>query len=193
MARPREFNEDEAVTQALDVFWEKGYEATSLADLTAAMGISKSSFYETFGSKHDLLLSAMDRYKDTAMAMAIKTLESDIPARDAIGQVFDYVIKTTFEDGDRRGCFLSNCIVDTGGKDDAVTKGVTEGFDDFTDAFTSAIKRGQAAGDISDRHDPQALARFIGNNISGMRIAAKAGADRGHLEDIVRVVMAALD
>lgn len=193
MVRPRQFNEDEALNQALDVFWEKGFEAASLGDLTSAMGISKSSFYETFGSKHDLLISAMERYKDTTLAMAIRILESDIPAREAITKVFDYAIKTIFEDGDRRGCFLSNCIVEAGGKDDAITKGVTEGFSNFTAAFAKAIKRGRAAGDISDRHEPMALARFLGSNIGGMRIAAKAGADRRYLEDIVRIVMAALD
>ncbi len=193
MARPREFNEDEAVARALDVFWEKGFEAASLGDLTSAMGISKSSFYETFGSKHDLLISTMQRYKATTLAMAIGILESDLPAREAITQVFDYAIKTVFEDNDRRGCFLGNCIVEAGDKDDAIAKEVMEGFADFTDAFAKAVKRGQAAGDISDRQEPMALARFLGNNISGMRIAAKAGADRRHMEDILRIVMAALD
>ncbi len=193
MVRPREFNEDEVLNRALDVFWEKGFEAASLGDLTSAMGISKSSFYETFGSKHDLLLSAMGRYKATTLAMAIGILESDTPAREAITKVFDYVIRTIFEDGDRRGCFLGNCIVEAGDKDDAVAKEVAEGFADFTDAFAKAVKRGQVAGDISISHEPMALARFLGSNISGMRIAAKAGADRRYLEDIVRVVMAALD
>ncbi|HEC90199.1 MAG TPA: TetR/AcrR family transcriptional regulator [Alphaproteobacteria bacterium] len=193
MARPREFNEDEAVARALDVFWEKGFEAASLGDLTSAMGISKSSFYETFGSKHDLLISTMQRYKDTTLAMVVRILESDLPAREAITQVFDYAVRTVFEDNDRRGCFLGNCIVEAGDKDDAIAKEVMEGFADFTDAFAKAVKRGQAAGDISDRQKPMALARFLANNIGGMRIAAKAGADRRHMEDIVRIVMAALD
>ena len=193
MARPREFNEDEAVARALDVFWEKGFEAASLGDLTSAMGISKSSFYETFGSKHDLLISTMQRYKDTTLAMVVRILESDLPAREAITQVFDYAVRTVFDDDDRRGCFLGNCIVEAGDKDAAVAKEVTEGFADFTDAFAKAVKRGQVVGDISDRHEPMALARFLANNINGMRIVAKAGADRRHMEDIVRVVMSALD
>jgi len=135
----------------------------------------------------------MERYKATTLAMAIGILESDLPAREAITRVFDYAVRTVFEDDDRRGCFLGNCIVEAGDKDDAVAKEVMEGFADFTDAFAKAVKRGQAAGDISDRQEPMALARFLGNNISGMRIIAKAGADRRHMEDIVRIVMAALD
>ncbi len=193
MARPREFSEDEALNRALDVFWEKGFEAASLGDLTAAMGISKSSFYETFGSKHDLFVSSIERYKDTTLAMAVRILESDIPAREAITQVFDYAIKTVFEDGDRRGCFLGNCAVETAASNREVAEEISDGFNRFETAFRRAVERGQAAGEISDRQEPIALARFLGNNIGGMRIAAKAGADRRHMEDIVRIVMAALD
>jgi len=193
MARPREFNEDAAVNQALSVFWEKGFEATSLTDLTSAMGISKSSLYETFGSKHQLFLAAMDRYAGQTMGWAIGVLEGGMPARQAIGQVFDFIIKTAIDDNDRRGCFLGNCAVESAGHDEQVAKRVSEGMDGFEAAFRRAVERGQKEGDISGRHDPKALARFLVGNVNGLRVATKAGAGRRHLEDVVGVVMAALD
>ncbi len=74
MARPREFSTDDALGQAMDVFWSKGFQATTLGDLTRAMGISKSSFYGTFGSKHELYLSSLERYRAAMPALALSAL-----------------------------------------------------------------------------------------------------------------------
>ena len=83
MARPREFDSDQALEKAMQVFWTKGYEATSLSDLLSAMGISKSSFYATFGSKHELFLATLDRYGETHGAQLIALLKSnESPRKD---------------------------------------------------------------------------------------------------------------
>ena len=112
MARPREFNPDDAVEQAMQAVWSKGYEATSLSDLTRAMGISRSSFYETFGSKHGLFLEAIERYRDTTVERAVAELEGDGPARAAIAGVFGRVVDNAVGRGDRRGCFVCNCATE---------------------------------------------------------------------------------
>ncbi|MHA1598419.1 MAG: TetR/AcrR family transcriptional regulator, partial [Alphaproteobacteria bacterium] len=157
MARPKEFNEEKALDQALDVFWSKGYEATSLGDLTDAMGISKSSFYDTFASKHALFLSSMDRYRATTVKQALAILDGDLPARDAIAAIFDYIV----EDKDRRGCFIGNCALEVGSRDTQALLRISGGIENFATVFADTIKRGQSAGEISKTLNPRVVGRFL--------------------------------
>ncbi len=191
MARPREFSEEEALDQAMQVFWAKGYEATSLAQLTRAMGISKSSFYDTFASKHDLFLAAIERYSAAATERMAADLEVDGSAREAIAAVFARA--TDCANGERRGCFVGNCAVEVSPHDPAAAARVAAGMSRFERAFEKAVRRGQQAGEISTDHDTRALARFLIVSLQGLQIVAKVAPDRAAVEDVVEVVLAALD
>jgi len=92
MARPREFDANDALEQAMQVFWDQGYQSTSLNALTRAMGISKSSFYEAFGSKHELYLSALEHYNATVSGRVTTNLNDSESAREAIASWFEFVI-----------------------------------------------------------------------------------------------------
>ncbi len=191
MGRPREFNENEALESAMQVFWVKGYDGASLGELTSAMGLSKSSLYDTFGSKHELFIAAVERYKDTAQSDFAATLEGDLPAREAIETVFnDFVAHAT---GERRGCFLNKCVVERGPDDSEADACVKEGMARVEQAFRSAVRRGQETGDIATRHDAPALARYLNAGFQGLVVMSKAGASRAELGDVVRITLVALD
>ena len=191
MARPREFDERIAREQALQVFWDKGYEAASLQDLLSAMGLSKSTFYETFSSKRDLYLDSMDHYSKTEMGF-VALLESDAPARDAIERVFHAVIDAAFSEGGRCSCFLVNCVNEVKADDKQVSDRVTEATLRFESAFETAIRRGMKARDIETAHDPHALAHFLVSSLNGLRVMLKSSHDRTSTESVVQIVMAAL-
>ena len=193
MARPREFDTDDVLEKAMQAFWSGGYEATSLADLTRAMGISKSSFYEAFGSKHALFLATIERYGETTAERTVGLLEKSTWAKGAIAAVFELVIDSATAEGQRRGCFMNNCAVANASRDTAVASRVIGFMDRLEAAFESAVARGQEAGDIPSDHDAQALARFLASSLQGLIVTAKANPDREKLNDIVRVVLAALD
>ena len=191
MARPREFCQEEALDQAMLVFWAKGYEATSLTELTRAMGISKSSFYDTFGSKHDLFLAAIERYSAEATERMVADLEGDGSAREAIAAVFWRT--TDCADGDRRGCFMGNCAVEVSPHDPAAAARIAAGISRFERAFEKAVRRGQQGGEISSGHDARSLARYLVASLHGLQVMAKAKPDKEASEDVIRVVLAALD
>ncbi len=193
MARPREFDTNDVLEKAMQAFWSGGYAATSLADLTSAMGISKSSFYETFGSKHALFLATIERYGDTAAERTVGVLENSTGAKAAIASVFEFIIDSATAEGERRGCFINNCAVESASHDADVASRVVTCMTRLEAAFESAVSRGQEAGDIATDHDPKTLARFLTCNMQGLISTAKANPDRDKLNDIVRVVLASLD
>ncbi len=193
MARPREFNPDDAVEQAMQAFWSKGYEATSLSDLTRAMGISRSSFYETFGSKHGLFLEAIERYRDTTVERAVAELEGDGPARAAIAGVFGRVVDNAVARGDRRGCLVLNSAVEVSPHDPEAAARVAACLGRLEQAFHAAVVRGQRTGGIAADRDARALARYLTSSLNGLGVMIKAKPDRAVLDDIVRIVLSALD
>ncbi len=194
MARPREFNQGEALESAMQLFWAKGYEATSLSDLVGAMGLSKSSFYDTFGSKHALFLSAIDHYNETvASRRAAALIAGAGGGRAGIAAVFERIAGDMAGRDGRRGCFVNNCAVETAPHDDAVAERVCAGFACIEEAFYEAVRRGQVDGEIAAGRDARALARFLTSSLNGLIVMAKADPDRAALEDVVGVVLSAIE
>ena len=193
MPRPREFDATQALNQAMQVFWSKGYEATSLADLIAAMKISKSSFYDTFGCKHDVFLAAIDHYKQTVTRQIASVATLDAPARKLIAGLFERAASRMTEKDGRRGCFLNNCCVEVALHDPAAAKLIGGGFGIVEDTFLALVKRGQAEGDIAKDKDAKALARYLTSSLNGLMVFGKANPDKKALADVARIALAALD
>ena len=194
MARPREFNVDHALDQALQVFWSKGYETASLRDLIGAMGISKSSFYDTFGSKHELFLKVIDRYNSTVASCGMEAMIQAAPSpKTGIRNLFHGIIETMVEGGEKRGCFLNNCAVEVACHDDMAAGRIASGIAKTEETFYCAIRRGQKLGEIGADKEPRALARNLTGTLNGLLVMGKAKSDRRTLQDVVRVALTALD
>jgi TetR/AcrR family transcriptional repressor of nem operon len=192
MARPKAFDPTEALDCALQVFWHQGYEATSLQDLLAAMTLSKSSFYETFGSKHALYLAAIDRYRATAIAQYVCILREHNNGRQAIADVFAALVEQLDCPHGRRGCFMNNAAIESASRDAATEARVREAHRALEDAFYRAVRRAQALGQIPLDKDPRALARFLTSSMQGLLVMAKMAPGREALDDVARVVLSTL-
>jgi len=192
VARPKAFDPTQALDCALEIFWHRGYEATSLQDLLAAMRLSKSSFYETFGSKHALYLAAMDRYCDTALAQYVRILKDRDDGRGAIVDVFAALVDQLDCPQGRRGCFMNNAAIESAPHDAATEARVREAQRALEDAFYRAVRRAQGQGHVALEKDPRALARFLACSMHGLLVMAKMAPGREALEDVTHVVIGAL-
>jgi len=112
MARPREFDIDAALDRAMNAFWARGYETTSLDELCKVTGLSRSSFYATFGSKRDLLLRSVDRYVERRTVRLAEVLMRPVPVRAAFAGLLAEFIDQIVSGAGRKGCFLGNCAAE---------------------------------------------------------------------------------
>jgi TetR/AcrR family transcriptional repressor of nem operon len=191
--RPREFDERDALDKAMTLFWETGYEAASVADLTAATGLSKSSLYDTFGSKHELMLSALRCYVETITEPSLAVLDEMPSARDAIETRFGMMVDFITAPGVRRGCLLANTTLELGPHDPKAKRILLSAQNTVEDAYERAIRRGQAQGTIGNLRSSRSLARHLMACLAGMICLSKAGAEREALVDIADTAMAVLD
>ncbi|MBT3628354.1 MAG: TetR/AcrR family transcriptional regulator [Rhodospirillaceae bacterium] len=192
MARPREFNESDALDDAMQLFWGSGYESASLSEITKATGLSKSSLYDTFGSKHELLLSSLQHYIENMVEPSLTVLEEGPSALGAIEQRFEMIIEMMTAPGPRRGCLIANTTLELGARDKAVAKTLLAAQGMVEQAYARAIERGQVAGEIVTAKDAQSLARYIMACLAGMICLSKSGFDAPMLRDISATAMQAI-
>jgi len=193
MARPREFDTDSALERAMKAFWAKGYKATSLDELCAATGLSRSSLYAAFGGKRELLHRSLDRYQEQAAARVTAALARPGPVRGAIVAFVNDLIDRIVEGPGRRGCFIGNCAAELARGDRVTAARVRLGLERIEGLFRDALGRGQARGEIAATADVGSLARFLVAGIQGLRLVGKANPDRAALEGIAAVMLRCLD
>ncbi len=192
MARPKEFDEAQALNQALEVFWEKGYQGASLVDLTLAMGISKSSFYGSFGSKHDLFVAALEQYRGRALAEWVGGVSEGRTPLETIQALFGGVVEDVSCPEEHRGCFVSNCAGEAGGPDGPEPREVLRGLQALEDSIYGLVREAQTSGELAAPHDPRALARYLTSSLQGLHVMAKGKPEPRVLEDIVNVTLSIL-
>ena len=192
MARHKAFNREEALDKALHVFWGIGYEAASMQDLVEAMGINRQSLYDTFGDKRTLFLAALDRYVEQQGAQLQQTLEQTPSAKEGLRRAFDSIVSAAMQ-GDRRGCILVNTAVELPVHDEQTERSLCAKLAHVEDLLRDNVRRAQAAGEISRKHSPETLGRFLMNNLRGMRVMAKTADDPAELRDVVDIMFAALE
>lgn len=193
MARPREFDAEIALDRAMEVFWTRGYEATSLDDLCEAMRLSRSSLYATFGSKRNLLLQSVDRYAERRTPNLAAVLARPLPIREAIAALLDEFIEDIVSGPGRRGCFLGNCAAELPRHDRVALARVRQGLARTEATFRQALARAMERNELPPDADVEALARFLTAGFQGLRLVGKANPDRTMLADVARTILRCLD
>ena len=192
MPRPREFDRDKAVQQAMELFWRQGYEATSVQALGAAMGLNPGSLYNSFADKHSLFLEALRCYQEREYALACTQLGGSETGLAAIERFFRLVVEHDSADPTHKGCLMVNTAAELADRDPAVLARVAESRAQMAALFRAAIVHAQHAGAIPPERDPDALAAFLVNSLFGLRLTAKVQPDRVTLQAIADTTLQAL-
>ena len=190
--RPREFDADDARDIAMRLFWSQGYDATSLNDLLSAMGLSKSSFYQTFESKLSLFESCLNRYREMLVGTMTAGLANAPSAIEFINFAIVDVANDTSDPLGRRGCLMMNTATEFAQRDPGIARCVEAGIQATRDVFLEAITAAQAAGDIDSTARTEVLADYLVTIVSGLKTQVKAGASHDRIADIAKLTVVAL-
>lgn len=189
MARLKEFDRNDVLKKAMWIFWEKGYNGTSVNDLTCAMSISRSSLYETFGDKDALFLEALQNYLDKNSQKRTEILSSAKTVNEGMNKYFNNVMTFLLSDNNPGGCFLTNTLTDLGTLNEEIKSIIKLNLEKQEDDFYNFFEKGRQNGEISSDKDSRALARFVIGITRGISAISKLQKDQKVLEDIVKIAL----
>jgi TetR/AcrR family transcriptional regulator, transcriptional repressor for nem operon len=193
MARLREFNEDKAIDAAVDCFWARGYEATSVRELADCMGISGASLYNAYGDKRTLFVTALERYADRSMRERVWRVERDHGPKAAIRAFLDEIIERSLTDRDRKGCLLVNSALDVAPHDAGLAEIVASYLDELRAFFRRSIVAACDAGEAPAGIDADEVSGHFLGVLMGIRVLARAMPNRKLLESVARPALRLLD
>jgi len=187
--RPRGFDRDQALEIALRLFWSRGFEATSISDLTEAMGITPPALYGAYGDKKSLFLEAVARYEQTAGCFAQKALAEEPTAQSAMQRLLHGAVESFTRHGKPKGCLVVlgaiNCTAESG----EIYEALAERRQNAEKFVRARIAAGRMAGELANDADVDALAGMVTATLYGLAIKAKDGVPRAQLHKIVDQVM----
>jgi TetR/AcrR family transcriptional repressor of nem operon len=192
MARPRAFDEATALDAATDCFWRDGYEATSIRELAAEMGINAPSLYNAFGDKRALFRDVLQRYVERSARARIGRLETSLPPKAAVRAFLGEIVEHSLS-GDRRGCLLVNAALEIAPRDAEMGAEIAGHLGEIEAFFRRSVAAAQADGSAPANRDPADIARMLLGVTLGVRVLARAKPQRELLEGVVRPALGLLD
>jgi AcrR family transcriptional regulator len=189
--RPRSFDRDQALEGAIAVFWEHGYDATSIAQLTGALGIGAASLYAAFGDKRALFFEALDRYLRTYAAFTGRALAEELGARDAVERLLREAAAAYTRPDHPRGCLLITAATNCSPQSADIAARLRELRAQGADALEDKIAAATRTGELPAGTDARALATFYSAVLQGMSAQARDGAARTDLEQIAEAALLA--
>jgi len=190
MGRPREFDTDEALDRALEVFWRRGYEGATIPELTEAMGINRPSLYAAFGNKEELFRKVLDRYRAGPIAWVREALAAPT-ARGVAEGLLRGAARMAGDAGRPRGCLVVSGALACGEGAESIRQVLVEGREATAAAIRERFRRAVREGDLPAGTDCAALARYVVTVMNGMSVQAASGATGSDLDKVAELAMRA--
>ncbi|ETT87379.1 TetR/AcrR family transcriptional regulator [Viridibacillus sp. FSL R5-0477] len=192
MARTREFDEDQVLDAAMQLFWEKGYEATSLSDLTSRMGIQRPSIYSTFGDKKELFEAALRRYTMSRASDIRTRLQSHSSVKEAFSIFFADVVIEEYAEDLSKGCFCINTMVELAPHDEKFEILTREHQMYLAVIFQETIERGIQSGELEANTDAKPLAQALIVALIGLTVMLKSRPQRSFVDNAIAATLTLL-
>ncbi|MBS1683296.1 MAG: TetR/AcrR family transcriptional regulator [Bacteroidetes bacterium] len=192
MPRQKEFEREEVLEKALEVFWCNGYNGTSFADLTEGMCINRQSIYDTYGDKHTLFIEVLNHYSEKNGESLRAHFSQDKPARQLFKEYFQAAVQNISGDTKSKGCLINNAALEMIPHDAAVKQIARRNIDGLYKVFLDAIKKGVKTKELSPKLNPEAVAMHLVTTIQGMNTVGKAFADKKRLQSIADTALSVL-
>ncbi|MEF7656633.1 TetR/AcrR family transcriptional regulator [Bacillus sp. ZJS3] len=189
MARLREFDEEKALDAAMQLFWEKGYAATSLSDLTAKMEIQKPSVYSAFGDKEGLFEAALRRYTNLHAANIRTKLQNEQSVKEAIRTFFENMVEEEYKKDFSKGCFCINTMVELAPHNEKFEVLTREHQMYLTVVFQELITKGIQSGELQSDLNAKAVAQTLVTSLIGLTVLMKSRPERSVIDNSVSVIV----
>ena len=193
MPRVKLFDEKEILNRALELFWKKGFHATSIQDLVNHLGINRASLYDTFGGKKELFDRAFQHYRTINAARVITFFEEQSNTKEAFRKLFETAINQSIKDPDRKGCFVVNTITELTPGDQEIQAILAENSKTFEHIFYKFLKAGEKKGDFPAGKDLKAIASTIFTFYNGLQVLSKIQPIKKKMLKTVDEILALLD
>jgi TetR/AcrR family transcriptional repressor of nem operon len=193
MARTKQFDETQALVSAMRVFWEKGYEGTSIHDLEQAMGLNRTSIYNTFGNKRAIFNRVMSCYKESVMASLFAALDNAPDIREGVRRLLNGALDIHFDEDNPGGCLVVLSVLESGQHDAASQLAMQQTLQDLKTALQARLSKAKKAGELAKDLDVGSTATTISTTMTGMMVMGKANFTRASLKKTINQVVSLLD
>lgn len=193
MARTKQFDEEEVLNRALELFWKQGYNATSMQDLVSHLGINRASLYDTYSGKRQLFNRALNNYRLHNAQGISDFLNKYDSVKEGLHKLFKNSINESVSDKDHKGCFVTNTTTELLPGDDEIHTVLIENKILFEGIFEDYINKGIKSGEIDPSKNAKSLAGFLFMLNNGLRVTAKVNPDKSELESIIESALSVLD
>lgn len=187
MPRVKQFDQEEVLQKAVEIFWKKGFNATSMDDLVKNLGINRASLYDTFGGKKQLYTKALNKYIGDNRRQLIAFFEEQENVKEGLELFFNMFISSTMADCDVKGCFVVNTSTELLPHDPETEEILIANRTEFEKLFRYLLEKGKKSGELSSEIDVESTAAYLVTFFQGLKVMAKLKPDEKDLERIIRV------
>lgn len=186
------FDKEDILNKVTNLFWEKGYHATSMQDLVDVTGLNRSSIYNTYGDKYNLFIEALKHYQLYQNELLAQAKKSSNSPKEVIIQLFN----STWEklnDANSKGCFLSNCATEMSNADPQIKDFLLDNKTQMVTIFNLLIEAAQAMGEVSEEKDPELVANYLFSSLQGIRVTSMIDTNPKHIKGIAEQTLSVLN